>query len=421
MNTDALSDTETVTIAGIKYRVHAAAAKFPMLAPVELAKLAADIKEHGQLDALVYDEDDDGARILLDGRNRNAACRINGMTPVLTKWDGAGGTHTGYILSKNLRRRDLTESQRALLAADLLPMLEAEAKERMRRGAELGGKVKRPPLGRVAPTGATAQVPETTSEPSPATAPSAKKAAEAAAEAVGVSSRSVERAKVVLDKATPEVVQQVREGKVSVRQAERTIRRDEALEAIKTYQPPKGQYSVIAIDPPWKFDTRADDETHRGRITYPPMELEEIKQLVIPAAKDCILFMWAPASFVADGAATEVVKAWGFTPKTTWTWCKVDGDGDPRLTSGNWGRGGTEHIIVAIKGKPLGDFRADPNWFTAPIREHSRKPDEFFERVLKCCSHPAKLEMFAREERRGWTVSGAEKGMFPAPTEEPTS
>lgn len=414
MNVEAFTDAEILTIAGIKYLVHPAASKFPMLPSGELAKLAADIAANGLLDALVYDDLDEEisgcTRILLDGRNRNAGCRINAITPHLTKWDGAGGTHTGYILSKNLRRRDLDEGQRSMLAAELLPMLAAEAKQRQ---MQLAGT--RPTL---APTGAKVSSAEDDSQNvTPSKHTQTGKAAKIAGEAVGVSERSVERAKLVLDKAPPEIVQQVRDGKVSLRSAERAIRKEEALEAIKTYQPPKGQYSVIAIDPPWKFDARADDETHRGRITYPPMELDEIKQLVIPAAKDCILFMWAPASFVADGAAAEVVRAWGFIPKTTWTWIKLTADEAPRLTVGNWGRGGTEHVIVAIKGKPLGDFSHDPNWFAAPIREHSRKPDEFFERVMKTCSHPAKLEMFAREERRGWTVSGAEKHMFEGPAE----
>jgi N6-adenosine-specific RNA methylase IME4 len=109
------------------------------------------------------------------------------------------------------------------------------------------------------------------------------------------------------------------------------------------------------------------------------------------------------------------VRVWGFAPKTVWTWCKIDVEGKPRLGAGNWGRGGTEHVIVAIKGQPKGDFARVANWFTAPAREHSRKPDEFFTRVEACCAHPAKLELFAREHREGWTTSGAEGGQFAAP------
>ena len=39
---------------------------------------------------------------------------------------------------------------------------------------------------------------------------------------------------------------------------------------------PDGRYQVIAIDPPWKYDSRAEDVTHRGKNLYPEMTVEQI-------------------------------------------------------------------------------------------------------------------------------------------------
>jgi N6-adenosine-specific RNA methylase IME4 len=47
----------------------------------------------------------------------------------------------------------------------------------------------------------------------------------------------------------------------------------------------------------------------------------------------------------------------------------------------------------------------------APVREHSRKPDEFFRRVERYCDGPY-VELFARERRPGWDSWGDEADKF---------
>lgn len=94
-----------------KLDVHPVADLFPMLADDELAELAADIKERGQLQPIVLDVD---GRII-DGRNRLAACELAGVEPEFTTYDGHDPG--GYALAVNLQRRNLTKSQVAVLAA----------------------------------------------------------------------------------------------------------------------------------------------------------------------------------------------------------------------------------------------------------------------------------------------------------------
>jgi hypothetical protein len=45
------------------------------------------------------------------------ACRELGVEPHLQEWDGHGGTPLDFTISKNLHRRHLTESQRAMIGA----------------------------------------------------------------------------------------------------------------------------------------------------------------------------------------------------------------------------------------------------------------------------------------------------------------
>ena len=50
----------------------------------------------------------------------------------------------------------------------------------------------------------------------------------------------------------------------------------------------------------------------------------------------------------------------------------------------------------------------------APVREHSRKPDEVYERIEHFCAGP-RLDLFARERRPGWAAWGNELDKFQPP------
>ena len=115
--------------------------------------------------------------------------------------------------------------------------------------------------------------------------------------------------------------------------------------------------------------------------------------------KCAVLWLWATNAHLED--AYGVARAWGFTPRTVLTWCK------PAIGKGNWLRGQTEHCLMASRGKPTVVLTNQSTGLHAPIGEHSRKPDEFFEFVESLCPG-SKVELFAREARRGWTSWGAE-------------
>ena len=97
------------------YEDHQIASVFPLLTEDKLVELAEDIRQHGlRSDITLYQEH------ILDGRNRYRACRISGVQPRFISYDG--DDPLAFVLSANLHRRHLSESQRAGVAAKIAKM-----------------------------------------------------------------------------------------------------------------------------------------------------------------------------------------------------------------------------------------------------------------------------------------------------------
>jgi hypothetical protein len=74
--------------------------------------------------------------MILDGRNRALICQELGLALITEVWEGPGSP-LDFVVRKNLHRRHLTESERAMVAAKLKSMFEAEARQRMLAGRAL--------------------------------------------------------------------------------------------------------------------------------------------------------------------------------------------------------------------------------------------------------------------------------------------
>jgi ParB family chromosome partitioning protein len=193
---------------------------FPMLADDSLKELAADIKANGlQEPILTYHGQ------ILDGRNRLRACQLAGVEPAFQKASVATDEEAlALVMSLNLHRRHLNESQRAMVGARVAPFYEAAAAERQRIAADATNAKRCQETPK--PSNKDALVANLPQAPKPEPAPRAPVAREQAAAAVNVSGRSVQSAKTVLDSAVPEVVKAVEAGKLAVSAAAKVVNMD---------------------------------------------------------------------------------------------------------------------------------------------------------------------------------------------------
>ena len=183
-----------------------------------------------------------------------------------------------------------------------------------------------------------------------------------------------------------------------------TTREDNAAMVLATEPPPlQASYQTIVLDPPWDWGDEGDnDQLGRATPTYATMPLDKVAALPVGAlaAVNCHLYLWITNRSLPKGFG--LIEAWGFRYITCLTWIK------PSFGMGNYFRGSTEQVLFAVKGSlPL--LRHDaPTHFQAPRPgRHSGKPVEFY-RLVESCSPGPWLEMFARQERPGWVVWGAE-------------
>jgi N6-adenosine-specific RNA methylase IME4 len=110
------------------------------------------------------------------------------------------------------------------------------------------------------------------------------------------------------------------------------------------------------------------------------------------------------------------MQAWGFTYKTNLVWYKIRKDGGPDGRGvGFYFRNVTELLLFGVKGglRTLAPGRRQVNIALVQKREHSRKPEEFYDLIERCSPGP-RLELFARHFRDGWTQWGDELGKLPA-------
>jgi N6-adenosine-specific RNA methylase IME4 len=176
----------------------------------------------------------------------------------------------------------------------------------------------------------------------------------------------------------------------------------------------KGQkFSTILADPPWQFQNRTGKVApeHKRLNRYGTMTLTEIMELPVSqiAAEPAHLYLWVPNALLPEGLA--VLAAWGFTYKSNLVWHKIRKDGGPDGRGvGFYFRNVTELVLFGVRGKnarTLEPGRSQVNFLATRKREHSRKPDEFYD-IVESCSPGPRLEMFARGAREGWVAWGNE-------------
>ena len=182
-------------------------------------------------------------------------------------------------------------------------------------------------------------------------------------------------------------------------------------------------FACVAADPPWRFKSNSAEKPGRNAARhYATMTLAEIEALPVRdvIAKDCILWFWITGPLLVKGAHIPIMRAWGFEPTAVgFTWVKLNRNAqklffmqqDIFLGGGFTTRKNAEFCLIGKRGKSLRQSASVREVILSPLREHSRKPDEFFEAVEKY-SAGSRIELFGRQSRPGWTVLGFEATKF---------
>lgn len=227
------------------------------------------------------------------------------------------------------------------------------------------------------------------------------------------------------------------------------------------------RYKCIAADPPWPFGDKLPGKTRGAVKNYEVMtvddicalargkwedveeggpggwqnmgsKLVEVTNLALCGKRfklddDCLLFLWRVSSQVEE--AYRVVRAWGFVPKSEIVWVKTTGKRIGHEIGGNvmdieigkevvehklhfgmgrYTRGSHETCIIAARGSAtkLITNHSTRSVFFAPVPRHedgkiihSAKPPEFY-KIVEALAPGPRLELFARERRKGWKVAG---------------
>jgi N6-adenosine-specific RNA methylase IME4 len=194
---------------------------------------------------------------------------------------------------------------------------------------------------------------------------------------------------------------------------------------------PRNHFGAIVADPPWHFrartalqvgnwTSRRDAEKHYGVMGVDDIAALPVRDL---AAKDAHLFLWTTGPCLRQ--AFDVIEAWGFRySAVAFTWVKLKrshntaqlrvlplADYDLHVGLGLTTRKNAEFCLLGRRGNAHRNAKDIREIILAPVREHSRKPDEAYERVQRYCDGPY-LDLFARQSRPGWMTWGNETNKF---------
>ena len=171
------------------------------------------------------------------------------------------------------------------------------------------------------------------------------------------------------------------------------------------------KYQIIYVDPPWKYNSRANHKTRfRGGCCghYSLMSYEEIKRLPIPdlADKNCALFLWNTFPYIDK--QLELFKYWGFRYRTiAFLWVKLNSKNKkPFFGVGYYTKSNPEPCMLGMKGQLKTKDNSISNLVFSPRREHSRKPDEIREKIVKLFGDLPRIELFARQKTKDWNAIG---------------
>jgi len=169
------------------------------------------------------------------------------------------------------------------------------------------------------------------------------------------------------------------------------------------------EYEIIYADPPWRYEKQLRWESKKifglEEKYYQTMDIEEIKNMKVPGARDSWLILWTTVPKLQEGL--DVLKAWGYEYRTSAIWDKGNG-------LGFFFRIYHEIILIGKKGNPKNPLYSEKSIFEERRTKHSKKPQKVYRWIEKAFPGMSKLELFARPDlplfpkRDNWHTWGNE-------------
>jgi len=358
----------------------------------DIKGLAKSIQEIGLLHPVVVTS---GGQ-LVAGQRRLAAARQLGWDEIPARIVDLQSLVRGEY-DENAIRKDFLPSEAVAIGRALEPLEKEAAKERQREAGIAN-----------LPTVSSGKFPELTSK---------KDSRDAVADKVGMSGKSYEKAKQVIEAAEKEpekfaalAEEMDRTGKIDGAYKKLKHIKTQKEKANKASVLPQGTYNVIYADPPWQYNNSIGKwgPANSHYSTMPTADicalLEKIK---LEVADNAVLFLWATNPFLED--ALQVIDSWNFEYKTNIVWVKTELQ---KPGSGFYVRGRHELLLIATKGSftPLDQNISPPigSVIEAPVQEHSKKPEQIYEIIEKLYPKCNYIELFARNKKEGWQQWGDE-------------
>lgn len=181
---------------------------------------------------------------------------------------------------------------------------------------------------------------------------------------------------------------------------------------VKIYENIEKKYNTLVIDPPWDikiqtsscYNKRRPDR--RKELPYKTMTLKEIKDFPIHefANQGSHIYLWTTNSFLRK--AFEVFDSWDVKFHLIMVYCKPSFLA-PMMSY----QFATEFCLLGFYGKPMQKFinkGVRLNWIKAnPKRNHSSKPDEFYN-LIRYMSPEPRIDIFSRRIIAGFDNWGDE-------------
>jgi N6-adenosine-specific RNA methylase IME4 len=389
---------------------HPLANLFPMMSSAERAETKESMRINGQRKPIVVLDDQ-----ILDGRNRYELCLELGIPPHMRPYDpspsGDGPDPLTFVLDENLHRRQLSESQRAMVAARLanmkqgartdLPSFEGKSVSQSDAGNVLSvsvASVER--AARVVRDGSDElQHKVDTGELRVSTA------------ALIAKLPKEEQVRLLQDAAPDAVKAAAKKINAKVREGRRaSVRALHTALSLNSSPLPLGRkYPVIYADPATRFEAGVGNRSVENH--YPTETIEDWCKLPVRdmALPDCLLLCW---STVPQLAATIrlLLPAWGFEYKSCLCWDKTSPEFERESATGFWARNQHELLLIATCGSPsLPEPRDVPmSMFRERKGRHSAKPNRFYEVIERMTPGLPRIELFARARRQDWDAWGNE-------------